>query len=234
MAFLNNLQWHVCVFQAGPSNKTRAWIRSLSWEKPSLPFLSPHTHPPNTQGDQTILHSTLWFLSLPLVSTASSSQVVSRGTCAIWKAEVVGHLVKDKTAATSTLSRIWAGFASGPQHAESGLFSGMSLLFFLSFLRETLGNYSFMKQCLFEPAFICTLHLISLFSLLSCSICKVSMRRINKRHDNRPLGRWWHPAQFWWPAQYRKMPWPAPGKDWGSYWCFICIAKLMLMHWWKG
>lgn len=146
--------------------------------------------------DQTILHSPLWFLSLSLAPTTSSSQAVSQVTCTIWRAEVVGDLVKDKTAATGTLSRMCAGFVSGPQHAQTGLFSSMSLLFFLSFLRETLDNYSFMKQCLFKPAFICTLHLISLFSLLSCSICKVAIRRISKKAWQQALRKLVTPSSF--------------------------------------
>lgn len=147
-------------------------------------------------GAQTILHNPLWFSSLLLVPTNSSSQVVSHVTWAIWKAEAVGDPVKDKTAAAGTLSRMCAGFISGPQHTQAGLFSSMSLLFLLSFLRETQGNYSFMKWCLFKPAFICTLHLISLFSLLSCSICRVAMRRINKKAWQQALRKLVTPSWF--------------------------------------
>ena len=161
----------------------------LAFPLPSYPSLY-------WNGDQTILPSPLWFLSLPLVPTASSSQVVSQVPWAIWRAEIVGNLVKDKTAATGTLSRMCAGFVSGPQHTLTGLYSSMSLLFLLSFLRETLGNYSFVKPCLFKPAFICTLHLISLFSLLSCSTCKVAMRRINKKTWQQALRKLVTPSSF--------------------------------------
>jgi len=34
------------LFQTGPSSKTRAWMRSLLWKQPSLPFLPSQTRLP--------------------------------------------------------------------------------------------------------------------------------------------------------------------------------------------